>query len=78
MVGCADGSVSFFSASGSVIGHHVALGSPIAALAPLSSGASSLLPFHALARPMPLCMHGFLLRETLDDPSQALVHGMVW
>ena len=48
MVGCADGSVSFFSASGSVIGHHVALGSPIAALAPFSSGASSLLPCHAL------------------------------
>lgn len=38
VIGCADGSVSFFAASGSVIGHHVSLGSPITALAPFSSG----------------------------------------
>ena len=69
VVGCADGSVSFFSASGSVIGHHVALGSPIAALAPFSSGASSLsLP--CFAGPQPLCMRCLLLRQGRGNPLQ--------
>ena len=47
IVGCADGSISFFSASGSVMGLHVSLGSPITALAPVSSGVI-LAPFLTL------------------------------
>ena len=46
VVGCADGSVSFFAASGSVIGHHVSLGSPITAIAPFSSGSNPSLARH--------------------------------
>lgn len=41
VVGCADGSLAFFSASGTVLGQHVPLGSSITALAPFPSGAAA-------------------------------------